>query len=116
MRRQHRRFRARRRERVAKRKRIHDRRQHPHVVGGNPIKAGGLEFRPPNKIAASDYHGNLSHLTPFRVTGDHGDNVLGRAFEDHCIDPGAGRSAQRFPREFHHEARSLANSACVWRK
>src|SRR5512139_964677 len=60
--------------RYLQRQRVHQRRQHPHVVGGGPVHAGGAGGDASKDVAAADHDGDL-HAQPRHVR-DFGDDPV----------------------------------------
>jgi hypothetical protein len=58
-------------QRILQRERIHERREHPHVIGGRAVHAGGAGATPRKDVAAADHDGNLdAHPRDFGDLGD----------------------------------------------
>ena len=97
-RRQHRCARAERLQHVAKRKRVHHRRQHAHVIAGDPIQSRARECGASKQVAAAQHDAEL------RTRRLRGDDLAPDSANDFGIDAEVGLAGQCFTAELEQIA------------
>src|SRR6202042_2899263 len=86
-------------ERILHGERVHDGREHAHVVGGHPIHAGACQACAAKDVAAADDHGDLHR---------HQHDVLqftGDALDDRRVDAVIPVAHQGFTGQLHQQDR-----------
>ncbi len=96
-------------DRVLHRERVHDGREHAHVVAGHAVHARGLQARAPEDVAAADDDADLDAFVL------HFDDLAREALQHFGIDAVVGAAHQRFARELQEDALELdvSGHACV---